>query len=461
MLEPTDETRSVNFLDDLLQALPIASKILEFGCTSGELGRVYKALHRTAHWTGVGDNLKELARASSHLDHTVLLDLEVGEIDEIGETYDLILFQNLLERLRDPQRLLAQARRLVTKNGRLVCGITNSANISLVNRALLGDLTYDRYGPFGVEAIRLFSPSSAIKALLDEGWLPNLVASRQSEVSSETLEPLHVAARSLGVSSDAFARNAFITDMVFDCSPVPVRTAPLLSANKRISVVVPVTNPLQFELNIRRSPGLVEMEAELIQVRDATSAADGYERGRQQASGEWIVYCHQDIYLPKGSGTAILAELALVNEERKREQIIGVIGLAALTPERLANGGTQFAGTIIDRVMRLDYAPTDHAVSIDESMIILHRDCIHAIDPEMGWHFWATDLVLSATRHSAFPPCKVISVPVFHNSLTGWAFGEDFHAAITRMFHKYPEKTEIVSLCGTWPRPIEQHTAAS
>ena len=446
--------------NSFLKELPAANRVLELGCFSGELGRAYKGLHASAHWTGVGERLG-LLRASAHLDRIVFLDLEVGEIDLIDEAFDLIVIWHLLERLRDPQRLLASARRLVAKNGCLVCCIANAANIDLINRALLGDLTYDQNGPFDTNAVRLFSPSSAIKTLLDQGWLPNLVASRQSDAQPDTFEPLDRVARGLGVSADAFARNALMTDMFFECSPITNRRVVPCQARPRISVVVPVTNQLQFEMNIARSPGIVEMEADLIQIRDATSAADGYERGRLQAAGEWIVYCHQDIYMPKGSGLAILAELALVDEERKREQIIGVIGLAALTPERLANGGTQFSGMIIDRVMRLDYAPTDDAVSIDESMIILHRDCVHSIDPDMGWHFWATDLIISATRRSALPPCKVISVPIFHNSLTGWTFSEDFQAAIARMFDKYPEKAEIVSLCGTWTRPNMQSVVAS
>ena len=195
-----------------------------------------------------------------------------------------------------------------------------------------------------------------------------------------------------------------------------------------------------------------EMEADVVSIDGATSAADGFERGRIQAAGEWLVYCHQDMYFPKGAGLAILAELSAIPDDRKRDMIVGLIGLAEMTPERTANGGTQFSGFIIDRTMRLDFEPTDNAISIDESCVIMHRDCLHRIDPAMGWHLWATDLVVGARARSTMPPCKVVRVPVFHNSLTGWSFTDAFHSSVQQMFDKYPDCKNVISLCGTWAR---------
>ena len=451
MIQPVEVVSENPLLGTFLKTLPKARKVLELGFVDAGLARAYKTLHGPTHWTGVGETQICLSNVFGDVDDAVLMNVDDITIDLVGKSYDLVVFRNLLERLRDPQVLLREAHRLTAANGRMVCCIANAATLSLIHRSLLGDLSYDQNGAFGLSSTRLFSPSSAIKALLDAGWLPDLVWDRRT-TSPELLESLMAAAQKLGVSADAFNRNTLITDMIFECIPISERINAKLAKRPTVSFVVPVTNPLQFELNIARSPGVAEMEAEIVQVRGAVSAADAYEQGRQQVSGEWIVYCHQDIYLPEGAGTAILSELALVDDARKREQIIGVIGLAALTPERLASGGTQFSGTIIDRISRLDYEPTDNAISIDESMIILHRDCVHAIDPDLGWHFWATDLVLSAMRRTQVPPCKVISVPVFHNSLTGWSFTDEFHSSLDKMFKKHTELDEIVSLCGTWQR---------
>ena len=448
--------------DEYLRIMPKAERVLELGCHDPDIAQIYKTLYPSAHWTSVVNNFQALTSTTASSDQVIYFDFNRDDIHDLASRYDLIVFRGLLEKVWDSARFLAAARHLVTDDGCLVCCISNANHISLMSRWLIGDLTFDTSGNPGDakgSPPRLFSPSSAIKLFLDAGWLPHLAGSTRLEDHAAPLELLRSAARSLGSSDDAFDRHAMTIEMIFECKPARSRfdAEAIYTKPLSISVVVPVTNHLQFDLNIARSPALAEMDADIVAIENAVSAADGFERGRYRAAGEWIIYCHQDIYLPVSAGYAIASELRSIPEARKREFVIGVIGLAEMDEERCARGGTHFSGTIIDRVVRLDYEATENAESLDESMVIMHRDCVHGIDPEMGWHFWGTDLILSArawakARHN-LPVCRVINVPIFHNSLTGWTFNEAFHQAIVRMFAKYPDRETITSLCGTWARP--------
>lgn len=435
----------------LFDALPVAGRVLEFGCANGRLGAAYKTRHPDAHWTGVDKSPQVLAVASRHLDRVIELDLDTAIANCFEPPYDLIVFGDLIEHLRTPLAFLRSLWHLAAPEGRLVCCIPNANHISVVERLLVGDLSTDRSGLLDDTHLRFFSPASAIKTLLDGGWMPSLVDSYRVGGDAQTLATLREAAVRLGSSSEAFERNVLTYQMVFDC--LPIRAIAPAAVAPEIAIVVPVSNALQYQLNIARSPGVGEMGADLIPVYGATSAADGFHRGRVQTAADWILYCHQDVYLPVGAGTAIVAELAAIPFERRVDQIVGFIGLTEAAGSRFqATDGLRLAGTIVDRLYRLNEPPTDAAISIDECIVAVHRECRHSIDPALGWHLWATDLVWSAERLCDAPSCKIINVPAFHNSLTAWTLTPAFEASIEVMFGKYPERDWLHSLCGSWTR---------
>jgi hypothetical protein len=127
------------------------------------------------------------------------------------------------------------------------------------------------------------------------------------------------------------------------------------------SVIVPVNRPWQHELNVARSPGLQEIDAEVICVQGASSAAAAYVSGSQRASHAWRVMAHQDVYFPTGSGYALAQQLGAVEQAG----LIGApIGFAGLEPDPARKGTVRKAGLVIDRTTLFRHQPSAGAVSM-------------------------------------------------------------------------------------------------
>jgi len=209
-----------------------------------------------------------------------------------------------------------------------------------------------------------------------------------------------------------------------------------------ISVVVAVNNEEQFKQNVLSSPGLREIGAQIVPCRGAKNAADAFEAGKFQSASPWILYCHQDVYFPEGSGLVIEKKLPSFS----KDTILGFIGLAGAL-----NSDVSLAGWVVDRVTNLmDYPESSSAVTIDELAVILHRDCKYKIDPRFGWHRWATDLCLQAAFDGNY--AKIIRVLLHHNSKHDNNWPPEVYASAEALLDKYPQLSVIHTLCGSLTR---------
>jgi hypothetical protein len=187
---------------------------------------------------------------------------------------------------------------------------------------------------------------------------------------------------------------------------------------------------------------LQEIKAQIIPCRNAKSAAEAFEAGKRQSTEPWIVYSHQDVYFPEGSGREI--EKALETEEQDR--ILGFIGLSG-TP----NSDVSLAGWVVDRVTNvMDYPASSSAITVDELAVILHRDCKYRIDPRFGWHRWATDLCLQAAFDGNY--AKILRVLLHHNSKHDNNWPPEVYASAEALLDKYPQLSVIHTLCGSLTR---------
>jgi hypothetical protein len=206
---------------------------------------------------------------------------------------------------------------------------------------------------------------------------------------------------------------------------------------------VPTTRVTQLRANVERSPGLKEVRAQIISYRGARSAAEALSKSIPHCDSEWVLFCHQDVYFPKGFGEQLNAVLAGVADEVRQSALFGFVGMAI-------NRSTlecEPAGFVIDRLHRGDYLQSDSAVSIDELAIVLARDSIYRLDPMFGWHLWATDLCLTAFQKNRLLP-TIIRLPLFHNSSNDYVLPEAFYASANLLKCKYPSFGPIHTLCG-------------
>jgi hypothetical protein len=208
-----------------------------------------------------------------------------------------------------------------------------------------------------------------------------------------------------------------------------------------VSAIVPVNNEVQYALNVAKSPGLAEIAAEMIPCRQSPTAANAFEAGRTQSHGEWLLFCHQDMYFPRNFGFTLDDILLKMPKECS---LVGFVGLGGNRVEHPYKD-TFKSGLMVDRMSLLDWPDTDFAVSFDECAILLRKDSDLKIDPELGWHLWATDLCIQTINQCHG---RIVRAPVYHNSLADYSLSLDYAASAKKLASKYPSVNSIKSLCG-------------
>lgn len=432
----------------LLQAVPVdARRVLELGCANGNLGRAFKARNRSVQWWGVDVSSTAVRTASAHLDRVFEMDLDNADLSVLGGDFDVVVIGDLIEHLKQPERLLADLYDLTTSGARVVCCLPNMAHLSVIQRLLAGDITYDEIGLLDRTHTRLFSPSSAIKTFLDAGWLPQLSDSYRVEAPvTEFFARLVGAAHAIGVSAGTALRNLGLYQMILSCSKWDMSSLLRPGVMEPFSVIVPVTRAWQHELNIAKSPGLKEVGADVVCVQGADCAASAYEAGSARAKHRWRLMLHQDVYLPRGSGYSISRQLGGIELAGHSGAPVGFAGLRAASesdPSQVA-----YAGMVVDRINLFSHGPTKRGVSIDEFAVALPADTSIRIDPSLGWHLWGTDLCLQAMISAGRPDSAILDVPLFHNSTSDFTLPPEFYASADRLVSKYPQFDRIHTLCG-------------
>jgi 2-polyprenyl-3-methyl-5-hydroxy-6-metoxy-1,4-benzoquinol methylase len=148
----------------LLASRP-SGKVLDLGCSGGLLAeRLQRAGHQV---TGV--DLVEVPGVHDRITNFVKADLDEGIPPEVGSGFDVVLAADVLEHVRDPQRLLREAKRALRPGGRLLLCVPNIEHWYPRFRILLGLFDYDQRGILDRTHLRFFTRRSIGKLLQREG----------------------------------------------------------------------------------------------------------------------------------------------------------------------------------------------------------------------------------------------------------------------------------------------------
>jgi trans-aconitate methyltransferase len=445
--KPVDQAREPVF-QRLLKALPAAQRVLELGCGNGELAKAYKQRHPGAHWIGVDSQSALEQVALGHMDQALCLDLNQVSVKAICSRFDLIVV-NRIEHLPRAATVLAELGGLLEAGGTLIVLAENHARLSTLARLIEADLSTGVAASAGDEAgmdhahPRFQSPSSLYKMLMDAGWMPTLVDKEADEPIDDKVGALaRCMGEALGVPPGAADRSHRLKHLV-------IRAQRLFDDEVRASekalfdVVVPTNHEQQLRVNVEQSPGLKEVGARIISYRRASSPAEVLSESMRHVQSDWVLMCHQDVYFPKGFGQRLNALLASIPAEERARTLLGFAGMGI----NRQTEKPEPAGFVIDRTQMASHPESDAVVSIDELALVVSRDSLHKIDPLIGWHLWATDLCLtSICTHRAFP--RIVRLPIFHNSQSGWQLPEDFFDSVEYLRQKFPQFDAIHTLCG-------------
>ncbi|MCW2576469.1 MAG: methyltransferase protein [Modestobacter sp.] len=174
----------------LMQALVGANKrVLDVGCSTGYLA---KALGERGNVvSGIEYDPAAAEKARPFLAQLVVGDLEdVGIYDEFADgAFDVVVFGDVLEHLRDPLPVLRRARRLLAPGGSVVISVPNVAHGDVRLSLLAGRFDYRDTGLLDETHVRFFTRRNLDRFLREAGFTAVDVRSTTAPLFGTELQP--------------------------------------------------------------------------------------------------------------------------------------------------------------------------------------------------------------------------------------------------------------------------------
>jgi O-antigen biosynthesis protein len=144
--------------------------VIEFGCATGYFSRMLS--EKGCIVTGVEINVNAAQKAQKYCSQVIVADLDFTPLSEIlsDQTFDVAVFGDVLEHLRDPWRILESVRNYLNPRGFVVASIPNVAHGAVRLSLLQGKFNYQQYGILDDTHIRFFTKSSIIEMFEKSGY---------------------------------------------------------------------------------------------------------------------------------------------------------------------------------------------------------------------------------------------------------------------------------------------------
>jgi GT2 family glycosyltransferase/2-polyprenyl-3-methyl-5-hydroxy-6-metoxy-1,4-benzoquinol methylase/tetratricopeptide (TPR) repeat protein len=146
-----------------------ARRILDVGCGAGRLGELLKT-RQGAHVTGIEMNARAAEAARSRVDQVIVGDVESAEL-AVGEgAFDCVVCADVLEHLREPERLVSRIGKWLAPGGSLVGSVPNARHHSVIGGLLEGNWTYQAAGLLDRTHVRFFTRREIEKLFYRAGF---------------------------------------------------------------------------------------------------------------------------------------------------------------------------------------------------------------------------------------------------------------------------------------------------
>jgi hypothetical protein len=350
---------------------------------------------------------------------------------------DVVVLTAPLDTLPDPLAVLRSIRAALRPDGSVVCGVRNLTDQAALVQLLRGDPQEAPRGVVQPDAHAVHGFATALKLLLEAGYSPEIVDAPGPPVDPELLDAAKPLLEHLRVNLERAARHlgaeryVLVGRPIADLDEGPYDGPPLTFA-------ACINDDLQLHHNLLASPCFADGHPhEVLLYRGMSSAAEGLNRGIQEASHDIVVLVQQDIYLPSWWPARLVQQWSAARAD-------GDPALGGPVGVRYREGGRTNVGHAVDRD-RLFHTP--HALpaevdGLDELLLVVPRNVEERLDPALGWHLYATDLSLQA--HANGHRIVALDIPCHHNSLLAGLDG-GYHHAESVLAAKWPRELPIVT----------------
>ena len=171
--------------------------------------------------------------------------------------------------------------------------------------------------------------------------------------------------------------------------------------------------------------------------------------GIERARHEWVVWVHQDVFLPAGWDRCLAQQL---DEAERRFGPIGVAGVygvgevIARSDDSTQPLAAERIGWVVDRGRMLRDGPELPArvATLDELLLIVRRDSGLRFDPALGFHLYGADICLQAREQGL--AVVALAAPCHHNSRSV-GLPEAFFASAEVFARKWSHRLPVATPC--------------
>jgi 2-polyprenyl-3-methyl-5-hydroxy-6-metoxy-1,4-benzoquinol methylase len=277
-----------------IAAVPARSNVLDVGAADGSMARTLGQLNCRV-W-GVEFDPKAAAQARTWCEEVVEGDVELLDLSAaFGRKFDVILFLDVLEHVKDPLAVLRNAMEVLEERGHIVISLPNVAHAAMRAQMLTGRFKYTEMGLLDSTHLRFFDPVSVRQFLrdanlvvLDESRVTFPIDGTEIVVDVEKLDPLLVEKLQEGPESDSY-------QFLFVAAPAGSSAAenpPLLPARvlqRELRKAREEIEALQQASGVR---GLLDREAMVGQLQGLLES----NRARRRSLGDLLHSFHENLH---------------------------------------------------------------------------------------------------------------------------------------------------------------------
>lgn len=157
---------------EMLAFLPAkAVSILDVGCGAGGFAKTLKAHHHNLHITGIEYDANAASKAKEHLDEVHQGDAEQLLKDLPKNSFDVIFFNDVLEHMHQPEKVLLSSKHLLKNDGKIIASLPNVRYIKNLYHVLIQkDWHYEDHGILDRTHLRFYTKKSALRMFEELGF---------------------------------------------------------------------------------------------------------------------------------------------------------------------------------------------------------------------------------------------------------------------------------------------------
>jgi O-antigen biosynthesis protein len=179
-----------NSLTKMLRLIDHHQQVVDFGCATGYFAHLLTQKHCLV--TGVEINPEAAETAKKYCQEVIVADLDFVSVREIlrDRQFDVAVFGDVLEHLRNPWQVLQDTKQILKEDGYIVASIPNIAHGAIRLALLQGKFEYTEFGILDNTHLRFFTRKTVEDLLENSGYLlKNIESTKLPFLTKSNLVP--------------------------------------------------------------------------------------------------------------------------------------------------------------------------------------------------------------------------------------------------------------------------------